>query len=146
MSKITEYLEARNRNSEDNGVENRKLKWLEDLELLFSQIEQWISEAIASNLIFDYRKGEIQITEESIGSYMVPESSFSTAKVSIRIIPKGTFIIGAEGRVDMHATTGRQASLVVIDGKWQHVDKRSGRRTSLDEDAFLEILKYLLER
>lgn len=146
MNSITQYLESKKISTDFAAIESKKNEWIKALDTLYSQIKDWLGESIEQGAVTDFYSGEIQIVEERTGAYLVPEISFTTANTTIRFIPKGTYVISADGRVDVHATSGRSATLIVQKGQWFFINPGTHRHPTFDEGTFLELLRFLLER
>ena len=107
MSSLIEFLKKQ-KEMDQNAEVTRELKlreWLDILNRLFSQLQQWLSEAEKQGYI-TVTKGETEIKEESLGIYKAPVLTLATNRNSLRVMPKGRTIIGANGRVDIESKVG----------------------------------------
>lgn len=144
-NRITEFLSSQVNLPDAEEVRNRKDLWIASLRQLYAQIDGWLKEARGEGLIENFYTGEMQITEARLGSYLVPEISFTTGTTSIRFVPRGTYVVAADGRVDVHATSGRGVTLIVKDGGWFLLDPDTRMLSELGEATFLELLKFLIK-
>ncbi len=98
--------------SSHSGNETPEL-FLERVDALYEKIKQWLM-AIDSS---------ITVTEEDITIEEQPGESYSARVLivnrpgyeTIRFVPKGRWIIGAEGRVDVQSRLGTEALVYVSD-------------------------------
>ena len=84
--------------------EKQVAHFVESVSSFFSEVESWI---LSSPLKVGIE--EIQITEENAGSYKINKHKIqdeSDKKVA-DLVPIGTFIIGANGRIDLNGTIDR---------------------------------------
>ena len=145
MNQITEFLSSNSDPDATQRAVSAKDDYIEVVGLLYAQVKEWLKESIEANLVTGISAGEIQITEQLTGAYLAPEMSFNAAATNIRLIPKGFFVIGANGRVDAHSSKGRHAMLVYVDNQWHLVNPTTRETLStLTESTFLDLLKYLV--
>ena len=86
--------------------EDRKKWWLMQLNILFSDIQNWLKEYIDSkkiNVEFNY----IDIYEEILGSYKAQQMRIKINDKIATLTPFGTILIGTNGRVDMTGNVDR---------------------------------------
>lgn len=148
MSSLIEFLKKQkemDRNAEVTR-ERKLLEWLKIINRLFSQLQQWLSEAEKQGLI-TVTKGKIEIKEDTLGTYKAPMLTLSTAQNSLRIRPVGRTIIGANGRVDIESKIGTYMLLYLAsEDVWVH-GAQGGDATrfpKLTEKLFSELLKKSL--
>ncbi len=90
--------------------EGRKEAWLAKLGWLFAEITTYLKPYREEGDL-DFFPNTTQIQEDFIGTYEVPVLKIQVGADTVEIIPKGSLIIGAFGRVDM---TGPQGKLVMV--------------------------------
>lgn len=133
----------------------RKVAWIDKLGELFDRIEHdWLADLSQQGQI-TLTRGEIELHEELIGAYRAPTLRIQVADAMVVLVPVGTFVSGASGRVDMKGPNGvvllllesadAQAPFEQRDFTWNIVN-RSPRvtRTPLVEDTFSDALTTLI--
>lgn len=112
------------RTSPNASIDWRKERdsWIQHLNELYSRIESFLNKYIsAKQILREYR--EIEMNEEYVGSYKVRQMTIRLGRQEVRIVPMGTMLIGAKGRVDVVGPAGRAQILLV--------DSKAGRATDL---------------
>lgn len=80
-------------------------EWLEHLEALYRQIENYLHTYIqAGTASVAYRS--IQLNEEFIGTYLAQELVLTIGPSTVTFTPIGTMLIGTRGRVDVQGPLG----------------------------------------
>lgn len=128
-------------------VEKRVKDWKKRISDLYSTIKGWTKQT-------DYSirtGGKVTMYEELMAQFNVHPVEIDTAdiykdeKIALTIKPKGLWMIGANGRIDMLSTHG---SYMIVDTaeqfkapKWKlyNGDKRNG--VDLTKQNFLQLLK-----
>jgi len=80
--------------------EARKDWWLEQIDILFADIQNWLKEYTESNKI-GVELNDYIIFEEVFGSYTVRQMKIKISNKTVTLTPVGTILIGTKGRVDM---------------------------------------------
>lgn len=124
--------------------EERKQVYIQAVYCLYDQVEQLLSEAIQQNSVLRTRR-PIKLVELSIGEYFLDELILNIGASTVRFLPKGRNIAGAEGRVDL---IGGQASVTLIleNNKWLLVDSKIPRliTSEFNEATFIRALKQIM--
>ena len=77
----------------------RRDKWLQELDSLFRHLTAWLQQAgVESEAIEQTLQ---RLYEEPLGHYETPVLTVTIGLTRVRFQPKGTFLIGAFGRVDV---------------------------------------------
>lgn len=143
---ISNYLLSKKTSPDIEAIEQRKQRWLRGIEGLYANIDNWLRESIVTNVVDSPKRGEIHIVEERTGGYRAPTYLLSIGAVRITFEPKATYVVGADGRVDVSSTTGRKANLLIKGNQWLFVDPRTHEHPELSKSTFLALLQYLLDR
>ena len=77
--------------------------WREQLNVLYQDIQSWLLE-YGDKINFQFM--ETELTEELLGSYIVPSASIIVGNKQAQLIPVGTILIGTKGRVDLSGPAG----------------------------------------
>jgi len=79
------------------------------VEALLKDLEKWASESYLQTV-----RGEVDVSEETLGTYSVPSLTISDqyGNFLAEIVPIGTRILGANGRIDLR---GRYDKAIVVD-------------------------------
>jgi len=129
--------------------------WLDQLQKLYGQIELWLRPLVTQELVFVDR-GDVQITEEHLGSYIAPALilEFGEEEESVIVLrPRGTVIVGARGRVDVYPRGNPQRKSVLTLNNDTQSPSWSIRTTfpvplgqpaALDQRTFETIVEQLL--
>ncbi len=146
MGKIQDILKERADKGPTIDVEGRKQRWIAALGDLFAQIDEWLAPAMHDGDIKCTYNGQQPIVEQLTGEYFVPSRTYVVGgKQTIRMMPVGTYLVGAAGRVDV---VGPRATVrLVLDmnlGQWSRVGDTPYDRTPLDEDEFGNVLGDVL--
>lgn len=89
-------------------------EYLARVSALYTQARQWTSE-IDPNVTFEEQ--DVSLTEDPVGSYPAKELIIKCQDLKpIRLIPRGRWIIGADGRVDMKSNLGTETLLYTMEG------------------------------
>lgn len=147
--KAKKLLEAEKRpNAVDPEAE--KTWWLEQLEEIYRQVEQWLAPLVENGLVVKIERTKVRVTEEHLGQYLADALvlGFGSDEV-ILLHPKGTFIIGARGRVDVYRTGNASRIVMLILGtdkanpRWTIWPSRNDRKP-WTKDNFEAVLEALL--
>jgi hypothetical protein len=77
-----------------------KAEWLKAIGTLHSMVSGWLKEALESG-IAKTSATMVTLQEEPFGTYEAPQLTVSVGQKNILFVPKGRFVIGAKGRVDI---------------------------------------------
>ena len=80
--------------------EARKDWWLEQIDILFADIQNWLKDYTESSKI-GVELNDYIIFEEVFGSYTVRQMKIKISNKTVTLTPVGTILIGTRGRVDM---------------------------------------------
>lgn len=76
------------------------------LDALYGDIRGWI---LAREPLADFGSTFVKLSEEVTGVYEVPSLEVNIPSLpAVRFVPRGTFMVGARGRVDVRSRLGRQ--------------------------------------
>jgi hypothetical protein len=124
--------------------EARKEEWLSNLNDLYALIRSWLR-PLEEDGTLSYSITQVTLQEDYLGSYSVDALSLHIGNQRIEFYPKGTLIVGAEGRVDVRGPKAVR-TLVLSNGQWSVVE-RSPRLKMLpfNEDSFQDMLQEVME-
>lgn len=145
MSSFTEFLRSKQNEeqAESAGLEKRKSEWLDSLNELFMQIEEWLSEPLSQNLI-TLKKEIMEFDEYKIGSYRASRLILQIGYNTVYIEPVGTIIVGAKGRVDVK-TSGTSFKLILAnENSWGILQPDRIVAEKLNQSTFTRALQDLL--
>lgn len=145
MSTLTDFLRQQKKVYDPELLDGMKKEYLAALDALFQKIKTWLAEAKKEKLI-DYKEGEKQITEETLGTYKVPFLTLVFNNKKVEIKPMGSLIIGANGRADMVSPNGTYMFLYFTkEKKWVHgFGMKPADFPELSKDVFEDLLKRSL--
>lgn len=89
--------------------EKKKQDWLDQLSLLYKGIEQWLNDVEGIKI----QRQQIWISEEYIGRYQVDRLLVYVGDNLITFTPRGTIIIAARGRIDVHSSNNKRSMIVL---------------------------------
>jgi hypothetical protein len=97
------------------SLEVEKEQFLAKVEKLLHQCEQWIVDADPKAKV---SHEETTIEEEEVGSYTAPVLAIERPGYeTVRLVPRGRWIIGADGRVDLVSEMERESLIYLPKGK-----------------------------
>ncbi|UPG96034.1 hypothetical protein [Luteibacter aegosomatissinici] len=153
-SKVRQF--ARERTSEPAiDWDVRRTWWTSRVDDLFQKIGAWI-EPLLSDGTADLQPGMLTLKEDYIGTYPITQGVIRIGGESVQIIPRGTLIVGAAGRVDLKGPVGDAMLLLVqpstpsTDPQWIHASwylANAQSRTALaplDQQVFQNTLLDIL--
>jgi hypothetical protein len=95
--------------------EEQRDQWLGYLHRLYSKVESFLTQYVSSGQIrYEYRP--IDLNEENIGSYTAKQMVLRIGRQEVDLVPIGTLLVGAKGRVDVKGPAGR-AQILLVDSK-----------------------------
>ncbi len=89
-------------------------EWISHVKKLYEFVEGALYE-YKDRANFEVKRKKIEITEESFGTYETESIEISVGGKQARLVPIGSSIIGASGRVDVIGPAGR-STLVLVPG------------------------------
>ena len=96
----------------DVDWEKERDEWLRYLEVLYEKVNNFLSGYVASGQIrLEYET--VRLDEEHIGSYAAKQMVIGIGRQKVSLVPIGTLLVGAKGRVDVIGPAGRAAILLV---------------------------------
>ena len=109
--RLREIVQRQSKNKQIKTIDwvERKQTWLEQINLLFQIIEQWLDNFESIKI----QRQEVWITEEYIGKYQTERLLLYVGDILISFTPHGTLVMAAKGRVDIHASNNRRAMIVL---------------------------------
>lgn len=112
--KFKKFLEEKNEEGKVN-LEERKQFFIKKVNELYSIIDKYL-EPFKDKM--EIKDEKMTIYEEELGSYKVKKRTMKIKNRIVELIPIGTFIIGAFGRVDMEGPYGKVIFVLVPKDKY----------------------------
>jgi hypothetical protein len=135
-----EFLVEKQKQASTERADERKEKWLESLNRLYSRLEGYLEPIIQSGAIRIERE-KMTIREEFIGPYRAPKLRIWVVNSWVDLIPGGTYVGGAVGRVDLRGIRGSRAMVQREWGKWVILGRPpQPREFDLTEESFEQLL------
>ncbi|MGF6495570.1 hypothetical protein ABIE56_003769 [Luteibacter sp. 621] len=133
----------------------RRTWWKSRVEELFQSIAHWIAPLLDDGTA-ELVCGTLTLKEDFIGTYPVTQGVIRVGGESVEIVPQGTLIVGAVGRVDLKGPAGDAMLLLIhsgtpttqpawVESSWHLANAQS--RTALiplDQHAFQNTLLNIL--
>ncbi|MCL6642387.1 MAG: hypothetical protein K6T71_03580 [Candidatus Bipolaricaulota bacterium] len=144
MSELAEFFRKKREGVAQLESHKEKMlgEWLEALNSLIRQLEQWLEPALAEGLkIEPYQK---EITEYDLGTYQAPALEVSFGSRKMRIEPVARFIVGGTGRVDIDSSRG--IFKLIRDpatGSWFLVRRTLAEAEPLAENSFSRLIQEI---
>jgi hypothetical protein len=107
------FLNSYTKEKKEIDIEKVKKEWLEQLEVLYKNINKWLEKFISEKKV-EISYNNYRFTEDGIGSYFANIMIIHFADQEVKLNPIGTMIIGAKGRVDFEGKKGK-ARFVLVD-------------------------------
>jgi hypothetical protein len=128
-------------------VENRVRDWKKRVTDLYSDINLWLKDTE-----YTFKKGsKITMYEELMSQFGIPASEIDTADVHkgkhfiLSIKPKGIWIIGANGRIDILTTKGSYMLVDTADEfskpQWKLLNGNKKNGMEFNKQTFIQLLK-----
>ena len=92
---------ARSQGSQQPRWVERREKWRQELDSLYSRLRQWLRDADLPEECIE--QSQQIIREENLGEYFAASLVFTLGNEQIHLQPVGTLLVGALGRVDLFA-------------------------------------------
>lgn len=148
MPSLTDFLRKQKDAAQSPDIAKKNEEWINTVSSLLTQIRIWLADAEQQNLI-KVDSDEISITEESTGTYTAPGLTVTvpSTRKTVKVVPIGRTIIGANGRVDLRTSQGSHMLLYLADqGVWVHgTGPHPAYFPVLNEDLFTHLLTRALE-
>lgn len=107
QNEFDKFLESKEKKQKQEiDWEKRKIEWTEKLDILYGNINDWLSEYIKSNRI-ELNYIDYPMFEEALGSYSSKKLEIKFGDNIATLTPIGTILIGARGRVDLSGKKGK---------------------------------------
>ena len=122
----------------------RKQSWLQHLEELHELVRAWLHPLQHDGTVRCSTR-PVTLEEDYIGEYQADALTLLIGNQSVAFHPKGTLIVGADGRVDVR---GQRAvrTMVIKGGKWFVVEQSPQLRTlPFTEESFQRVLEEVME-
>jgi hypothetical protein len=85
--------------------EAKKRDWLKELDSFYRTVEGYLAQFQNSGKV-KLEKGKISLKEDHIGEYQADSMTIFLGSDKVALVPIGTLLIGARGRVDMTGPAG----------------------------------------
>ena len=85
--------------------EATKREWLENLARFYALVDGYLAEFQTEGNV-KVERSQVTITEEHLGQYQAESRSILIGHDKVNLVPIGTLLIGAKGRVDMVGPAG----------------------------------------
>lgn len=134
----------------------RKLWWVEKVEELYRQINEWIAPLQTAHIVDGITSEKIQLHEEMLGGYESSILKISLGRRILRITPVGSVIVGGMGRIDVDGPEGTARFILttpedegpdsyMTSALWFISNSRNRRSlVPLNEDEFLKLFSLLM--
>jgi len=93
--------------------EARKDNWLKNIAQFYDLIKDWLK-PLENDKTVSYRKIAKTIEEEYLGSYQVEDLILQIGNQHVVFHPKGTLIVGANGRIDIQGQRSIRSIIEVV--------------------------------
>ena len=121
----------------------RKDRWISEITRLYDQIKEWLA-PLEKDEVVRYSTLTMTLQEDPIGSYQVDVLMLLVGKQRVEFRPKGTLIVGANGRVDIQGPRAMR-TIVLQDGRWLIVERSPRVKTRpFDKDSLETVLKEVM--
>ena len=147
---LTDFLKSKARHDEQEPLltrqewETRKEKWLRRIDELYEEVRNWL-EPLKKETILDFIDSKMVLNEPPLGPYNVKVLTIVIGGQRISFVPKGTLIVGAQGRVDIQGHKGMR-TIILSGDKWSLVRRTpSLKLLDFDQASFQSILDDVME-
>jgi hypothetical protein len=147
---LTDFLKSKARHDEQEPLltrqewETRKEKWLRRIDELYEEVRNWL-EPLKKETILDFIDSKMVLNEPPLDPYNVKVLTIVIGGQRISFVPKGTLIVGAQGRVDIQGHKGMR-TIILIGDKWSLVRRTpSLKLLDFDQTSFQSILDDVME-
>ena len=143
-AKLQEFIRTRAKaDSKQVDFSARKKVWIDSVNSLYDEISKWLSPLKKEVKI---NKTTVEISEDHIDTYKIDILHLFIGKDKVSFIPKGTLIIGANGRIDVLGPKGSQMLVLNKENIWEIVSRRTVKPEfkPFSEESFLDTLKLVM--
>jgi hypothetical protein len=147
---LTDFLKSKARHDEQEPLltrqewETRKEKWLRRIDELYEEVRNWL-EPLKKETILDFIDSKMVLNEPPLDPYNVKVLTIVIGGQRISFVPKGTLIVGAQGRVDIQGHKGMR-TIILSGDKWSLVRRTpSLKLLDFDQTSFQSILDDVME-
>jgi len=124
--------------------EGRKKQWLKNIADLHALIRKWLA-PLQREGVLSLQTKRIKLQEEQVGSYEADALWIFVGKHEVALVPMGTFIVGAQGRIDIRSTTAAR-TIIFNDGKWSLIERTPKLKfLPFNESSFRDALSEVME-
>lgn len=126
-------------------IQQRVEAWKQRVSDLYNDVSAWVTQQEPLSDIKPLTE-RITVSEELSGPYEIEQLSFRIGSQAVRLRPKGTWVIGAQGRVDMEGAAGHVRLVLTMDKEWMVALDLApvNDLVPLDESSFAEALDRVL--
>lgn len=100
-------------------------EWLRHLNVLYERLSGFLKPYIDAGQI-SVSTSSVEINEEHLGAYLVPQMSISIGTKTVTLEPMGTVQVGNRGRVDVTCNLARAMMILVESGTVAQLIPSSG--------------------
>ena len=147
---LTDFLKSKARHDEQESLltkkewEARKEKCLRRIDELYEEVRSWL-EPLKKETILDFIDSKMVLNEPPLDPYNVKVLTIVIGGQRISFVPKGTLIVGAQGRVDIQGHKGMR-TIILSGDKWSLVRRTpSLKLLDFDQTSFQSILDDVME-
>lgn len=133
-----------NKHEAETDWEHKKNTWLKNVDEFYELVLAWLEPLLEQGVV-KYEKKPVKLEEEPIGAYEVDTLIIYIGNQDVTFCPKGTLIIGAQGRIDIR---GHRAvrSIIFNDEQWSVVERAPKIKVlPFNEQSFQDILSEVME-
>jgi hypothetical protein len=120
-----------------------KREWISAIEELYASIQGWLKDAVSKGLI-TIETSEVPLNEKILHFYNAPTLQIVTPRgQTIEIVPKGRFVVGASGRLDLRCGVRVRMIIRTEEGRWRFTDPASPagwKHEAVTEESFWEAI------
>jgi hypothetical protein len=124
-NELITFFHSKRAKKASRGIDWKKKQkeWTKSIDELYTAIRGYLSKVIADGTVtVEYRPKTI--TEEPVGTYEVKELVLRVGEEIAVLSPKGMYIVGASGRVDLRGDMGVVTLVLQPGRRWAIVEKR----------------------
>ena len=147
---LTDFLKSKARHDEQEPLltkkewDAKKEKWLRRIDGLYEEVRNWL-EPLKKETILDFIDSKMVLNEPPLDPYNVKVLTIVIGGQRISFVPKGTLIVGAQGRVDIQGHKGMR-TIILSGDKWSLVRRTpSLKLLDFDQTSFQSILDDVME-
>ena len=139
------FLEQKQQSGNDKfDWTKRKNQWISSIEDLYTLVTTWL-EPFKRDKLLSMKITMIDLTEDYLGNYKVPRFDIYIGNNIVSLIPRGTLIVGAYGKIDMQ---GPKGDIILVQPEWNQW-KFFQRKTKLvtwavTSESFMKIIQDIV--